>query len=371
MKWLGKKLKDVVEQRYGTQDEFCAKIGVSRQAYGAWVNSDKIPNGKSLMQIARELKMSVAAFFEDDACTNPQFMPMHNAQNSEEKTLAARELAEEYRGIIKPEIAPVFQPVCNLPTDDHMRLAMEFRRLSRVSENEPISYGNVFTLANSLEICIVFREFPEVLKDMYAFHCLINNISVIFVDTNARVTDLVFILLHEICHAVRRNDACSGEEDDFCDRVADAAQFPQIYLDEVQHGLNSVQNADEQLTFLIPKLKKFSLLGLYKSFERRGTPVNWQIGSKDKIKKINAYYQRMIPKMKAVLTPSDDPTPEKVCKNYQMFSTLFFMCFLLPQLENMTARFIAQIFDLPRGSDGEEILRVLRKMRGDTYDYCR
>lgn len=369
MKWLGKKLKDVVEKRYGTQDEFCAKIGVTRQAYSAWVNSDKIPNGKSLMQIARELKMSVAAFFEDDVCMNPQFMPIHNATNSPEKMRAARELAEEYQGVIRIDNAPVFQQVCDLPTDDYMRLASEFRRLAEVSENSPIGYGDVFKLANSLNICIVFREFPEVLRDTYAFHYPVNSISVIFVDINAHVTDLVFILLHEICHAVRRNNTCSEEEDDFCDRVADAAQFPQIYLNEVQHGLNGVQNADEQLTFLLPKLKKFSLLGLYKSFERRHMAISWRLGSKDKIREINAQHQRMIPKMRNVLIPSD-ATPEKVCENYQMFSNLFFMCFLLPQLDNMTARFVARIFNLPCGSDGEEILRVLRKMRGGIHDYC-
>ena len=367
MKWLGKKLKEVVESRYGTQDEFCAKINVSRQAYSAWVNDDKIPNGKSLMRIARELKLSVACFFENDACVNPQFMPMHNAKNSAEKMQAARALAEEYSGLIRTENAPVFQQVCELPTDDYMRLALEFRRLAGVPENDPMGYGKVFKLAQSLNICIIFREFPAVLTDTYAFHYPVNGISVIFVDTNARVTDLIFILLHEICHAVRRNNTSSPEEDEFCDRVADAAQFPQIYLNELQHGLNSASNADEQLTFLLPQLKKFSLLGLYKSFERRKMPVNGWEGAKDKVREINAGYQKTMPMMKDVLSPCD-ATPEKVCENYQLFSTLFFMCFLLPQLDNMTDRFIARIFDLPCGSDGREISQILRKMRSDLYD---
>ena len=254
-----------------------------------------------------------------------------------------------------------------MPTDDYMRLASEFRRLSGVRENVPMGYGDVFKLANSLDMCIVFREFPKVLADTYAFHYPVNGISVIFVDTCARVTDLIFILLHEICHAVRRNNTSSADEDDFCDRVADAAQFPQIYLNEMLHGLNSASIWEEQLTFLLPKLKLFSLLGLYKSFERRGLPVTWLIKSKGEVKRINADYQEKVPMMKDVLIPRD-ATPEKVCENYQLFSTLFFMCFLLPQLDNMTDRFIARIFDLPCGSDGREILQVLRKMRCDLYD---
>ena len=97
--------------------------------------------------------------------------------------------------------------------------------------------------------------------------------------------------------------------------------------------------------------------------------MNWLIGSKEETKKLNASYQKKVPTMTEVLIPPN-ATPEQVCKNYQLFSFLFVMCFLLPQLNNMTARFIARIFNLPCGSDGEAMLEELRKMRGRTYDRC-
>lgn len=360
MKWLGEKLKEFVASKYGSQEEFCARIKVTRQAFSAWCNGDKIPNGKSLIAIARELKISLADLFEDSPVVAPQFMHKHNAISSPDKEKAARELADEYNNIITSASAPVLSSTCNLTTNDYARLAQEFRKLGDMSISEPMDYDNVFILAEKLNICIIFREFSEDLKNTYAFYCLINNIDVIFVDKNACVSDLIFVLLHEICHAVRRNEEYSAEEDEFCDKVADEAQFPELFLIPIEDELNKASSFEEQFVILKKAATRCSLYGIYKAMERRQKGVKWHFTSDDLKLRVGQLNDECV-KLKNILAPTE-ASIETVCVRYIVFSSIFVNNFLLPHLNDVTDRFIAQIFDLASGEDGKAVRSQLMTM---------
>ncbi len=359
MKWLGEKLKNFVESRYRSQDEFCNKIRVSRQSFSSWVNEGNIPNGKLLLAIAVELQISIADLFEDTIVASPQFMPAHNALVNQNSFDEANALAEEYSNIISND-SLVFSQVCELSTDKFKQLSKQFRAIAGIDEISAMTYGDVFKLAHKLGICIIFRKFSNNLSEVYAFHRRINGVPVIFVDTESFVPDLIFVLLHEICHSVRRNNDTEETEDDFCNKVADLAQFPDNFLNKLQMELNQADK-ETQKNIIVKYARDFSVLGLYKSFERRGIEVNWHY-TKDQIKAISSSINNCIGKIGNILSPGT-ASEKDVCLNYYTFSLLFFKEFLLPNLENMTARFVAQIFDLSNGEDGQALLEELKKLR--------
>ena len=64
MRWQGAKLKALVAERGYTQEAFSKRVGVSRQAFSAWVRG-KVPKGLHLLRICRDLGVQVEVFFED------------------------------------------------------------------------------------------------------------------------------------------------------------------------------------------------------------------------------------------------------------------------------------------------------------------
>lgn len=86
---------------------------------------------------------------------------------------------------------------------DVLGMAVELRQLTTPeSPKRPLDYQHVFRLMDRLGICVVFRSFPEGLKD-YAFYVRISTHRVICVNKRTNVLDLIHPLLHEVVHAVR------------------------------------------------------------------------------------------------------------------------------------------------------------------------
>jgi hypothetical protein len=152
------------------------------------------------------------------------------------------------------------------------KLAAVFRKMSGITENEPIDFHHVFTLLNKLGILIIFRTFPPVIKD-YAFYCKIREHRIVFVNTSTNLLDLIFPLLHEAVHAVRdeRGEAYDAEEEKFCDMVAGFVQFPDGYVSQAARMLNAKQGG-----LFINTLREFSknhnhaMYGLAKSLLASG-----------------------------------------------------------------------------------------------------
>ena len=63
MRWQGEKLKALVAERGFTQEAFSRRVGVSRQAFSAWVRG-KTPKGLHLLRICQNLGVPAETFFE-------------------------------------------------------------------------------------------------------------------------------------------------------------------------------------------------------------------------------------------------------------------------------------------------------------------
>lgn len=240
MKWLGTKLKDLIDSKSVTQSGLAQGVGVTRQTVVDWIKG-QVPKGSHLLGISRILDVEPSAFFEDEPSpvqVAPRFRKRRTAKITAEVEGIAQGLALEYAGILEAKAMPVLEHIVRRIDDDAaVQLASCMRQLAGLrGSHDPMGYQDVFYLMQELGICVIFRKFPDDLKD-YAFYTVINGQRVVFVNSATNLLDLIFPMLHEAVHALidpAASSRCSADkEDSFCDKVAGMAQYPDGYVDDV------------------------------------------------------------------------------------------------------------------------------------------
>lgn len=359
MKWLGDKLKDLLAERGLTQEAFSEKVGVSRQTFSEWVKG-QVPKGSHLLTLCRVLDIEPGSLFEDDT---PLLVPAHRtrgaAKRTPERDRLAAGLAREYAPLLDRTPLPALQMVC--PADGAQAvqsLAAELRRLSGPEpSNVPLDYQHVFRLLDKLGICVVFRSFPEGLKD-YAFYVRVSTHRLICVNKQTNVLDLIYPLLHEVVHAVRDVGKTSRaeytvEEESFCDAVASATQFPAEYVAQVRAMLRG-KTAPIQVNTLktLAKDNHHAVYGIVKALARSGENVNLDPRG---IHGADANLRKDFPSVAAVL---DADTPAAYLRTLQAFSP-YLLRVLRSGEASITLRMLAQLLDLPSILDARQVRDLL------------
>jgi hypothetical protein len=216
-------------------------------------------------------------------------VPLHRTYRGKGVTTpmrqASQQLAEQYINLFRQVTTASIVPVVRMPssrTDESARVIATFlRSQSGLQEEKPMDYKSVFRLLSKLGIFVVFRTFPEVLANQsYAFFSKIAGQRVVFVNTGMNILDLIFQILHETVHAIRDEElgAIDSEaEEEFCDKVAEYAQFPDFYVKMVE---NCIIDCVESPGILVNRLKKVSkdnshsLWGIYYRLKHLGKLKN-------------------------------------------------------------------------------------------------
>lgn len=362
MEWQGKKLKELVENQKISQEKFCEMIGATRAAFNKWIKNEVIPNGKYLIAICHVLKIEVDELFcSTKPVLQPRYMPVHNQRCSEEENKAAWELAQEFSPLVIQKNSPALQLSSSGPKTDPEKLGNAFRALSGVKPDAPMDTMKIMALGEKLGLCIILTSFPKQLKKVYAFLQELDGVKVIFVDIESNALDFDFVLLHEICHAVCGH--CGQEpdkEDEFCNKTAEYALFPQSFLDNIACELNKLNDSKEKINLFLKKATGFAPYCLFKALESRcNLNLGFQI-NREKLKTIHHEYNPYSPaKFFCEANDADD-----YLTRYVMFSRIFVHYFLLPGLENMTDRYLARVLNLDSIFDVAEFREKLMKLRG-------
>jgi len=278
MFWRGERLKELVDASGMSQTRFSEAIGVSRQTFVDWATKNQIPKGNHLLKICRILGIAPEELFEENplAVLVPAHRAVRKRRISSEAQEASIQLAKEYESVFSDSRPPALHFIApsNQP-ESAWQLGERFRQLIGIAGTSyPMSYEHAFKLANALGICLIFRTFPGVLKG-YAFYTRIHGHRVVFVNRAANVLDIIFAMLHEFAHAVRDTGGevlsdFTEEEEAFCDEVASAAQFPEVYVEEVWQALKGRRAGTK-----VNRLKEYAvanrhaIYGLASRIERR------------------------------------------------------------------------------------------------------
>lgn len=247
MEWQGSKLKERLNVAGLTQAALAAKAGVTRQTVVDWING-QVPKGSHLLVICDALDIGPDDLFTEGP-SPVQVAPLHRRRLNAAVTAAmpaeAQALAADHAALLEPGAKPVLEWVVR-QTDEAsaLRLAARMRELAGLADGaEPLDYEHAFRLMEKLGVCVVFRRFPESIKD-YAFYTVVNGHRVVFVNADTNLLDLIFPMLHEGVHAMRNLSPGTGwdqAEEVFCDRVAGLVQFPDAYVDDVCQAIKRRQ----------------------------------------------------------------------------------------------------------------------------------
>ena len=272
MKWLGSKLKEAVKQAKLTQDEFAKLIGVSRPTVISWMKN-QIPKGWELMNLCNKLNVTPDIFFENEVgFSRPLNRLVAHAKSTKEFEKQMDDFIEEFSCFFKKDMSTSLQLTINYHKQaDPLTVALELRGKIGLTGNSPIKLQEVFELARILGIFIVPVAFPpELDHKTSAFYTLFWDCNkVIFVNNRANGLDLVYFLLHEICHAVINSKEFDKDEDCFCEATARAAQFPDCYVSEVY---SNIKGKDKGIVINILKdysvKNHHSLYGIAKALDK-------------------------------------------------------------------------------------------------------
>ena len=352
MKWLGDKLRERVAAAKCTQAQFAEQIGVSRQTFIDWCNG-QVPKGMHLLKIGKLLEVGVDVLFSVDVERQARAtVPMHRKKGAAKVTpevqLQSHRLALDYLDVITSQTHPplTLQSRCIKPDLSEVpRLATALRDLAELDDPaRPIGYQHVFTLTQKLGICIIFKLFPVEIQSHYAFYTVINGQRVVFVNTAINLLDLIFPIIHEAVHAVRDLPPAEGydqEEEDFCDAVANAVQFPVSYVNMVWSMIKDLRPA-QQITTLKAFAEKnhHACYGLVRCIRARHpnelTKLN-VCGADANLRKKHKSFD-------GLLLPSDG-TPEQYLTKLKKLSPLFFQA-LVTFSGNCTAGRLGELLDL-------------------------
>ena len=369
MKWLGGKFKQLVSAAGYTQVQFSERIGVSRQTFSDWCNG-QIPKGSHLLKIGQWLNVDADALFaEDEERLARVAVPVHRKKGPAKVTPEARShshrLALDYLGVIAPPAGPILTPRASCQTPDLAtvpRLAMELRDLASVADpSRPLDYKEAFTLMRRLGICIIFRHFPEEIRSHYAFYTVLNGQRVVFVNTGTHLLDLIFPLIHEAVHAVRDlppTESFDQDEEDFCDAVANAVQFPDLYIERVWETLKGLPPAQQVI-----KLKGFArqnhhaCYGLVRCLQARHPKALLKLN----VHGADGNLRKTCKTLEEVFLPPDG-TVEQYLRQLQELSPLFYQA-LATYAGTCTASRLGELLDLGT-LDARQVQGVLNGEKG-------
>jgi len=363
MEWLGEKIKDLIKENNFSIVKLAKKTDVSRQTVNDWIKG-QIPKGNHLINLCKLFNVNPDFFFSKDF-DNSISVPVHRTRRTAKVTSAmqkdALEMARKYEVLLKNDANSSVLPVVRVHnrTDKiAKKIARELRKRAGIGQDLPPDYEHTFSLLAYLGIKVIFRYFPEKIK-AYAFYTKIHGHRVIFVNNSTNIIDLIFPVLHEAVHAIRDeiqiNNGFDGEEEDFCDKVANNIQFPDEYVHMVYDVINGLP-AGVQVNKLKTFGKKYghALFGIVKQIKTIDPDFNLKIGGAD------SNFKKGFHTIGDILFIGDDPR-DYVAK-ISALSPLF-ISIILNQIRNITNKKLGEMFGIEGVLDAKAVKNELIKLK--------
>lgn len=370
MKWLGIQLKNAIKKAQKTQESFANDINVSRVTVNAWIKG-QVPRGIELMKICRSLGMDADTFFEDDAIFSfPRHRPKAHAKITEDRQHQTEKMIASFYSIFQGNLSDMLTPSLSYTRDsDPVLLAQELRKRSGVSEARTLRLQDVFDLAKNLGIFIVPISFDPELKSSALYTFIDNRNKVIFIDNKTFALDLVYFILHEICHAVINNTSSDydDKEEAFCEKTAMLTQYPDCYI----RGLYDIVSSTTKGT-AINNLKDFSiknhhsLFGIAKAIDVM-YKTNWN-------KTVAAASQKMKSENQTKLNLStillSQNNADDFLRKFKSISPLYLDKVILKKYKSVTDRRLSELFGLDNILDGMDLRAELERYENAVQTGC-
>lgn len=371
MSWNGQNIKSQTKAQGLTLQSVSSAIGVTRQTINSWING-QMPRGEHLVRLCNVLSVEPNFFLRSDKqqlVSIPQHRTVRNRPLTNEMRQASQELAEQYVNLFRCSTQPTMLQVLRVQErneDQAKKIAEHLRALVKINNDKPVDFEQALKLMNDLGIYTIFRSFPEAIaKSIYAFYCKICERRVVFINSNINAIDLIFYLLHETIHAVRDekvNEVNEEEEENFCDKIASFAQFPDEYINNIKKRLNyfdPIKEADRIVKVLKDTAieNHHAIYGLYKRLvaEKKFQGIKDESGihgADSNLRKKN------FSAVNAILFGQSDA--RKYVDNMKQLSPLF-LDSVSQQTQSASSRKIAEWLGLDNALDAEAVVEELKR----------
>ncbi|MFA4906912.1 MAG: helix-turn-helix transcriptional regulator [archaeon] len=361
MKWEGSAIRKSAEAQGLSLADLARQVGVSRQAVNDWIGG-QIPKGLFLITLCDILNLDPDELFIKEPDKSVQvlvYRPKRKSKVNPEQEEQMKELAGRYKKLF-PSTGPTTirqtLTVSDFNEENAKVIAAKLSQMSGVPEENPLDYLHAFKLLQTLDIYVIFSEFP--VSKLYAFYTCINNHRVVFINFKTNLLDLIFPLLHETVHSIIRNNKTmlvEDAEEDFCDMVASSTQFPDVYINEI-FNLIRIIDPGKQINALKDYCRKnhHAMCGIIKRIKKNNPEFNLSYGGADNV------LRREFDIMEKVLHESDNV--RKYIQTYRELSPLF-INLIIKQIEDLSPRILGEIFSLENYSDMECLKDELHQIR--------
>lgn len=362
MKWLGNKLRSIIERKNLSVVSFSKSIGVTRETVYNWF-SGQVPHGLELMKICKELSLNPSVFFEEDLVYSvPKHRMKANAKHTANRDKEADAFICEQAGLFTEDSSSELGLKALAYKDvEASRLACEFRKKSGVLEDQPMGLSNVLHLATYLNIFIVFISFPETIKTDALYSCISKKNRVIFIRSSMNLLDAVYIILHEICHAVI-NGGFSKEtmcqEEIICEKVANLSQFPLCYLNKMQDLFSCCHKSNVGAS--VVSLKDLSKKNLHTPYGvMKAVDLNFKTKYAQKVAAASTNLKKEICSIKQYL---QNHGLESYLSKLQEISPLYFNRIILEKMDSLSDRKLCEILDIEDIAIANELRDLLKRL---------
>jgi len=372
MKWLGNQLKNAIKQAQKTQESFANDINVSRVTVNAWIKG-QVPRGIELMKICRNLGMSPDLFFEDDvAFSCPRHRPKAHAKITESRQHLAEQMITSFHDVFRGNFSNMLTPSLSYTRDsDPARLAKELRECSGLVGDGPLRLQDVFNLAKYLGIFIVPIPFDPELKSSALYTFIDHHNKVIFIDNKTFLLDMVYFILHEICHAIINNTSndYDDKEEEFCEKTAGLAQYSDCYIQKIY---SMIKLKGRYKGVVVNLLKEYSvknhhsLFGIAKAIDiMYGTEWGGIVApATTKMKKENQASNNL----ESLLLSQDNP--HDFLRRFKSISPLYLDQVILKKYKSVTDRRLSELFGLANVLDGNDMRKELERYEDAIQTGC-
>lgn len=370
MKWIGSKLKELVKKADMTQEKLADILGVSRATVISWMK-DQVPKGIELMKLCSALKVQPEIFFEDDVLfSRPRNRLVAHAKTTKESEQQTDIFVKEFGNFFSKDMSDPLRLTVNYHKNtDPLTIAGRLRELAGLTDNLPIKLKTVFNLAHKLGIFVVPVTFPDKLdhKTSAIYTLFFDCNKVIFVKNTANGLDLVYFLLHEICHAIINGKSdIDSEEEEFCEATARAAQFPESYVTEVY---NRIRGKNEGI--IINIFKDFSrnnhhsLYGIAKALDQQ---FDTKLTTKTSILGAYKNLNKTIPSLRDILV--QDENVKFFINQFRSITPLYFEKVILSVYKNVSDRKLCELLGLTDVTNVEELRTELERCANAIQTGC-
>lgn len=261
-------LKEAIKER-GAISALTSQLGVSKQAISNWLSQEKISPShlKMIVEILDFSDLEITKILSKNKNHNLLFRTSRNTPATDEDREALNTIVDAYLSI--NENSSFKSSNYSMNISDPSEAAIEFLKHIDMN-NESLSLGNLIKKLSAKNIHVLFLDFDKILprerdkktSKPRGFCASKSGLSIIAIDSNEKLDDLVWLIIHELAHILlghlqNPDLELTEERERFCNEIASEAQHPSSFYIKNSSSLKaSFKCSNQEMVFAVEDLSE-------------------------------------------------------------------------------------------------------------------